>query len=77
MILDLQGIILRNQTLNVAYKEQVIRLEQQNSSLFDRLAARSLPELKTFTIPEETHLQPEEYNPLEDEDLAGEITDVS
>ena len=57
-------------------KEQIVRLEAQNTDLMDRLLARSLPELKTFQLPVDD-LRPEGYDPLEDENLAGEIVDLS
>lgn len=77
MISGLQEVVLRERTLITICKEQISRLEKQNSTLFDRLAARSLPEFKTFVIPEEKGLEPEKYDPAQDEDNAGEIMNVA
>ena len=54
------------------YKDIIKELRKQNQDLLDRLAARNLPELKTFTLPEEESPL-SEYKFQEDEDLAGEI----
>ena len=69
----LKGLVIRiakNESLDVLNE----RLLQQNEGLMDRIMSRSLPELKTFTIPGDD-LRPiiDEYKIEEDEDLAGEV----
>ena len=56
-----------------AYKKLVDKLMKQNGELFDRLAARSYPELKTFTLPD-GEMREEVYDATSDEGLAGEVT---
>ena len=53
-------------------RDTIRELRIQNEELMDRLLARNLPEFKTFTLPE---VQTTEvaYDPLADEDNAGEI----
>ena len=69
----LKGLVIKiakNESLDVMNE----RLLQQNEGLMDRIMSRSLPELKTFTIPGDD-LRPiiDEYKIEEDEDLAGEV----
>ena len=54
------------------YQDIIDRQEQMIKDLADKLLARDLPELKTYTIQ---HLpqKEEKYNPADDEDLAGTI----
>jgi hypothetical protein len=58
-----------------AVKDYKLIVEEQRKmikDLLDRLASRSLPELKTFTLPEEA--APEEsYEAEADESLVGEV----
>jgi len=62
----------KDNTAVVILKEHIKRLEKQNQELMDRLMARDIPELKTYTIPvSETVYDP--YRAEEDEDIAGEI----
>ena len=58
----------------VVLREHIKRLEIQNKDLMDRLMARDIPELKTYTIPVgDTAVAP--YVLGEDEDMAGEIVE--
>jgi len=57
-------------------KEQIVRLEDQNKDLMNRLMARDLPELTTFTLPEIENKK-EVYKPEEDEALAGEVVNIT
>jgi hypothetical protein len=55
--------------LRTHIREQDSRIDD----LMNRLLARDLPELKTFTMPRIEPLNDEDYVPEEDEGLAGEI----
>jgi len=56
-------------------RDQIRELRSQNEDLLDRLMARDIPELKTFTLPA-FEQEKEEYKPEEDEDLAGEMVTI-
>jgi len=57
---------------NKVYMDIIEKQEVQLDKFADRLLARNLPELKTYTIPD-TEVIPQSYDALEDEDLAGEV----
>ncbi len=55
--------------LRTHIREQDSRIDD----LMNRLLARDLPELKTFTFPDELKASTEEYKADEDEALVGDI----
>lgn len=56
----------------VVLREHIKRLEMQNKDLMDRLMARDIPELKTYTLPGGVEVTTP-YVQEEDENIAGEI----
>lgn len=52
-------------------KGEIVRLQKHNDVLLDRLMARSLPELKTFSSPEAWTRDGEAVKWDEDDTLAG------
>ena len=53
-------------------RDTIRELRIQNEGLMDRLQSRSLPELKTYSLPMVQTVEVA-YDPLADEDNAGEI----
>jgi len=58
----------------VVLREHIKRLELQNKDLMDRLMARDIPELKTYTLPGGGEVTTP-YVLGEDEDIAGEVVE--
>lgn len=56
----------------LVWKEFAKELQEEKRELLDRLAARSLGELKTYTAVRDV-AEPMEYDPMEDEGLAGTV----
>ena len=64
---------MKRATVGTAVYQDIV--DRQNAlirDLTDKLLARDLPELKTFTLPN-LESRTEEYKPQEDADLAGEV----
>lgn len=53
-------------------KDIINMLREENSQLKDRLMARDIPELKTYTFPSEVSAN-SVYRPEEDDELAGSV----
>jgi len=62
-------------TVLALYREIIKRQNEQINDFHRKLLARDLPELVNFTIPEGVYKYPD-YNPLNDEDNAGEVVTI-
>ena len=57
--------------------EVIEKLLTQNEKLLDRIMAKDLPELKTYTVDEGIpSTRARELLPIEDDMMAGEVLDV-
>lgn len=66
---------MKSETISVAVLKDVIeRQKKEINDLHDKLLARNLPELKTFTLPEGEE-EETDYSPGKDPENAGLIAD--
>ena len=57
------------------YENIIASQQKMIESLNDKLLARNLPELKTYTIPD-YEPTPKDFDPADDEELVGQVAEL-